>query len=83
MMGQQDSMALMRNNFYFTIIWTMVFIIFFAYFFVTASIVAFEDGFDDTTHKKGYPADFARASKWDPKDYLIWAVTWLPDEKLD
>lgn len=45
-MGQQDSMALMRNNYNFTIIWTMVFIVFFAYFFVSASIVAFEDGFD-------------------------------------
>ena len=66
MMGQQDSMALMRNNYFFTIVWTMIFIIFFAYFFVTASIVAFEDGFDETTHTKGYPADFSKASKWEP-----------------
>jgi hypothetical protein len=28
----------------------MVFIVFFAYFFVTASIVGFEDGFDETVH---------------------------------
>ena len=48
MMGQQDSMSLMRSNYSFTLVWTMVFIVFFAYFFVTASIVAFEDGFDET-----------------------------------
>ena len=41
-------MSLMRNNYWFTIIWTMSFIIFFAYLFVTASVVAFEDGFDET-----------------------------------
>lgn len=75
-------MSLMRNNFYFTIIWTMAFIMFFAYFFVTASIVAFEDGFDDTTHNKGYPADFAKASQWVPHDYLLWLLAWIPDEKL-
>lgn len=58
MMGQQDSMALMRANYNFTVIWTMSFIIFFAYFFVTSSIVAFEDGFDETVKEKGYPNDF-------------------------
>ena len=47
MMGQQDSMSLMRSAYWFTIIWTMIFIIFFAYFFVTASVVSFEDGFDE------------------------------------
>ena len=64
MMGQQDSMSLMRNNYWFTFLWTMLFIIFFAYFFVTASIVAFEDGFDDTVIQKGYPNDFKNASQW-------------------
>jgi hypothetical protein len=48
MMGQQDSMALMRTNYTFTVIWTMAFIVFFAYFFITSSIVAFESGFDET-----------------------------------
>ena len=50
-------MALLRNQYYFTIFWTMLFIIFFAYFFVTASIVAFEDGFDEAvkdTNKQGF-----------------------------
>ena len=56
----------MRNNYFFTITWTMIFIVFFAYFFVTASIVAFEDGFDETVNEKGYPADFEKASKWKP-----------------
>ena len=42
----------------------MSFIIFYAYFFVTASIVAFEDGFDTTVNEKGYPADFEKSSKW-------------------
>jgi len=41
-------MALMRSNYIFTIVWTMIFILFFAYFFVTSSIVALEDGFDET-----------------------------------
>jgi len=58
MMGQQDSMSLMRNNYNFTIMWTMVFIVFFAYFFITASIVGLEDGFDETVKEKGYPMDF-------------------------
>ena len=57
-------MALMRNNYNFTIMWTMVFIVFFAYFFVTASIVAFEDGFDQTVNEHGYPSDFENASQW-------------------
>ena len=82
MMGQQDSLSLMRSNLMFTIAWTMIFIVFFAYFFVTASIVGFEDGFDETVHQKGYPSDFAKASVWDFKDYLVWSVSWLPDDKL-
>lgn len=60
-------MSLMRNNFIFTIIWTMAFIIFFAYFFVTASIVAFEAGFDETVNERGYPKDFVDASPWTPQ----------------
>ena len=83
MMGQQDSMSLMRTNYSFTVMWTMAFIIFFAYFFVTSSIVAFEDGFDETIKEKGYPQDFASASSWDTKEYIIWATSWLPDEKQD
>lgn len=46
MMGQQDSMSLMRSSFSFTIMWTMIFIVFFAYLFLTSSIVGVEDGFD-------------------------------------
>ena len=57
-------MSLMRNNYNFTIAWSMTFIVFYAYFFVTASIVAFEDGFDETVNEKGYPADFEKTSKW-------------------
>ena len=57
-------MALMRNHFWFTIIWTMLFIIFFAYLFITASIVAFEDGFDEAIKARGYPEDFVEASHW-------------------
>jgi hypothetical protein len=83
MMGQQDSMSLMRNNFVFTIYWTMLFIVFFAYFFVTASIVAFEDGFDETVKEKGYPSDFEKASMWSANEYLIWALSWLPSDKLE
>ena len=66
----------------FTIAWTMIFIVFFAYFFVTASIVGFEDGFDETVHQKGYPSDFAKASVWDFRDYMVWSVSWLPEDKL-
>ena len=76
-------MSLMRSNFTFTIYWTMAFIIFFAYFFVTASIVAFEDGFDETVKEKGYPSDFEKASAWKPEEYLIWALSWLPEDKLN
>jgi hypothetical protein len=61
----------------------MAFIIFFAYFFVTASIVAFEDGFDETVKEKGYPSDFEKASAWKPEEYLIWALSWLPEDKLN
>lgn len=75
-------MSLMRNNYYFTIAWTMAFIVFFAYFFVTASIVAFEDGFDETVNEKGYPADFEKASKWKPSQYILWSMTWLPESML-
>ena len=75
-------MSLMRNNYYFTIAWTMIFIVFFAYFFVTASIVAFEDGFDETVNDKGYPADFEKASKWKPSQYILWTLTWLPSSVM-
>jgi hypothetical protein len=57
-------MGLMRNNYYFSIAWSMSFIVFYAYFFVTTSIVTFEDGFDTTVNEKGYPADFEKSSKW-------------------
>ena len=40
----------------------MVFIAFFAYFFLSASIVGFEDGFDQTVNEKGYPEDFEVSS---------------------
>jgi len=82
MMGQQDSMSLMRSNYGFTIIWTMGFIIFFAYFFVTASIVAFEDGFDETVNERGYPDDFKQASQWTTEEYIIWMCSWFPQEYL-
>lgn len=42
----------------------MLFIIYFAYFFITASICAFEDGFDEGVKKFGYPEDFAISSQW-------------------
>ena len=72
----------MRSNYWFTIIWTMIFILFFAYFFVTSSIVALEDGFDETVKQKGYPEDFEQASGWDNTQYLIWALSWLPEKRL-
>ena len=80
MMGQQDSFSLMRNEFMFTIIWTMLFIIYFAYIFITASICAFEDGFDETIKNKGYPEDFGGASAWHLRQYLQWVFDWLPVE---
>ena len=72
-------MSLMRTSYWATIIWTMFFIIFFAYFFVTASIVAFEDGFDDTVIERGYPSDFEKASWWSWKEYVIWTISWMPE----
>jgi hypothetical protein len=54
------------------------FIIFFSYFFLSASIVAFEDGFDETVIEKGYPADFSDACQWNQWEYLAWAMNWLP-----
>lgn len=72
-------MSLMRNNYNFTIAWSMTFIVFYAYFFVTASIVAFEDGFDETVNEKGYPADFEKSSKWKYWQYILWTLTWLPE----
>lgn len=75
-------MSIMRSNYNFTVIWTMTFIVFFAYFFVTASIVAFEDGFDETVNEKGYPLDFREASRWTAKEYIIWAMNFLPDKRL-
>lgn len=57
-------MSLYRNAQTFTIVWTWLFILFFAYFFVTASIVAFEDGFDVTVQQKGYPEDFNKSAHW-------------------
>lgn len=75
-------MSLMRTSYYATIIWTMFFIVFFAYFFVTASIVAFEDGFDDTVIERGYPSDFEKASKWTAEEYIVWMCSWMPEVGL-
>ena len=58
----------------------MAFIMFFSYFFITSSIVGFENGFDETIHEKGYPSDFEKASKWNIKDYMVWALKWIPEE---
>ena len=69
----------MRNNYNFTIAWSMTFNVYYAYFFVTASIVAFEDGFDETLNEKGYPADFEKSSKWKYWQYILWTLTWLPE----
>ena len=71
-------MSLMRNNYNFTIAWTMVFIVFFAYFFISASIVGFEDGFDQTVIESGYPMDFQNASMWTWEEYVIWGSSWMP-----
>jgi len=60
----------------------MIFILFFAYFFVTSSIVSLEDGFDETIREKGYPADFSGASGWTSKEYAIWACSWLPEHYM-
>jgi len=56
----------------------MIFIIFFAYFFITASIVAFEGGFDETIIQKGYPTDFETASEWNKEEWMVWVLSWLP-----
>jgi hypothetical protein len=63
--------------------WTMVFIVFFAYFFISASIVGLEDGFDQTRNEKGYPMDFATASQWTNKEYIIWGSSWMPKKLFD
>ena len=76
-------MSLMRNNYNFTIMWTMVFIVFFAYFFITASIVGLEDGFDETVKEKGYPMDFQFASQWTIKEYIIWGCNWMPEKQFN
>jgi hypothetical protein len=60
----------------------MIFILFFAYFFVTSSIVALEDGFDETIREKGYPEDFRGASGWSNKEYAIWAFSWLSESQM-
>ena len=73
-------MSLYRNAQAFTIIWTWCFILFFAYFFVTASIVAFVDGFDVTVQQKGYPEDFNKSSQWTRYQYLQWMLSWLPND---
>jgi hypothetical protein len=57
----------------------MIFIIFYAYFFFTSSIVAFEDAFVETVKEKGYPSDFEEGSKWKPSYYLLWSLSWLPN----
>ena len=72
-------MSLMRNSMWFTLIWTMIFIIFYAYFFFTSSIVAFEDAFVETVKEKGYPSDFEEGSKWNLSYYLLWSLSWLPN----
>ena len=51
-------MSLMRSNYIFTICWTMIFIVFFAYYFVTASIVAFEDGSVAANAADSFDGDF-------------------------
>lgn len=60
----------------------MIFIIFYAYFFFTSSIVAFEDAFVETVQEKGYPSDFEENSKWKPSYYLLWSLSWLPNSLL-
>lgn len=82
MMGQQDSLGMYRNAQNFTIWWTFAFIIFFAYFFLTASIVAFEQGFDETVQSKGYPEDFGKSSNWQWQQYAQWMLAWLPYDQL-
>jgi hypothetical protein len=75
-------MSLYRNNQVFCILWTMTFIIFYAYFFFTSSIVAFEDAFVETVQEKGYPSDFEEHSKWKLSYYLLWSLSWLPNSLL-
>ena len=60
----------------------MIFIIFYAYFFFTSSIVAFEDAFVETVQEKGYPSDFEENSKWKFSYYLLWSLSWLPNSLL-
>ena len=72
----------MRSNFNFAVIWTMAFIVFFAYFFQTASIVAFEEGFLESVQDMRYPSDFSKNSSWSAKEYLLWTLNWLPEKYM-
>ena len=72
-------MALMRNNPTFTLVFTFMFILFFSYLFLSSSIVAMEEGFNETVNAKGYPSDFAKANNWGMSEYVQWMIDWLDD----
>ena len=71
-----------RVNSVICFIWGFMYILFFAFFFLTASIVAFEEGFDETVRKKGYPEDFRKSSHWTWSQYMQWVLAWLPYDQL-
>ena len=55
--------------------------VFFSYFFVSAAVVSFDEGFNKTIMEKGYPVDFVKAS-WGPEEFFQWGFDWLPSFNL-
>lgn len=42
----------------------------------------FVSSYEMTIKEYGYPQDFMELVKWEYKDYLYWAVEWLPEKLL-
>lgn len=73
---------MMRQNAFITVVWTTAFVLFLVIVFLTLFVTIYMVSFEETVREQGYPSDFKDLAKWGYRDYLYWAIDWLPEKLL-
>jgi hypothetical protein len=82
MLGQLDITEMMRSNSFITVVWTTAFVLFLIFVFLTMIMAIYAVSYEGTIKEQGYPSDFMDLAKWEYRDYLYWAIDWLPEKIL-
>lgn len=81
-MGQSDTENLVKTNIVIAVVWTFAFFLFMLFIFMSIFMAIFIESHESTVSELGYPSDFMDIAKWEYRDYMYWAIDWVPDRFL-